>query len=69
MAGIWTYGAKSFKSVDAIVDVLKSELDKIREPCDVTAWMDLVRTARHPHILWKIDYIQGSVRYLKQHQK
>lgn len=56
----WQYGTRTFKSADTIVNTLRSELDKIREPCNVTAWMDLVRTARHPHMLWAIDYIQGS---------
>lgn len=48
----------SYRSADDLVDVLAQKIDSIRTPGDVTAWMDLCRTARQPYILWRVDYLE-----------
>lgn len=38
--------------------IIEQETARITNPCDVTVWMDLARTARQPQLFWEIDYIE-----------
>lgn len=48
----------SYTSAEDLVRIIKGKLDSIRTPGDVTAWMDICRTARQPQMLWHVDYIE-----------
>ncbi len=57
--------SNSYCSIDDMLELVEREIDNIRTPCNVTAWMDLIRTTRQPQILWEIDYITPRKTLLK----
>lgn len=56
----WQLGNVVYDSDQSLVDLVETELSTLSSATDVTAWMDLVRTCRHPQILWIVDYILPS---------
>ena len=54
----WRYGKRSYIATQTISKLVRAQLDTLKQQEDVTMWMDLVRTARHPQHLWSIDYIE-----------
>ncbi len=56
---------QSYKTTGDLAKIIKSEIDGIKQPCNVTAWMDLIRTARQPQTLWRIDYIEPREELFK----
>ncbi len=55
----WRYGQKSYISSQAISNLVNDQLLELDQQEDVTMWMDLARTSRHPQHLWSIDYIES----------
>ena len=43
---------------ESMPQLVIEEFERIKKPIDVTCWMDLIRTVRHPGIFWVTDYIQ-----------
>lgn len=58
--GSWQLGKAVYDTNKSLIELLRKELEDLPSKQDVTAWMDLVRTCRHPQTLWTIDYILPS---------
>ena len=56
---------RKFVEASQLPQILRVELDKITTPCDVTPWMDLIRTSRHPQVTWVVDYIEPRTELLE----
>lgn len=54
----WQHGKRIHDDSATTVSIIKQQIEGIRKLGNVTAWMDMMRTARHPQQMWEVDYIR-----------
>ncbi len=54
----WDYGEKVHDTIETLTELVKLQFCNLTSDTDVTLWMDLIRTCRHPQRFWEIDYIR-----------